>query len=151
MRTVPNLLVFVLAACGSAAHGPPPANEVAAAPADPPLEGQLGARRFTIALAGATPVRSEPTIWSWKLGGGEVAVQDLGPVDEDSHFLVERSPRTIVRNDGGFLIVTEVVQIVGGRVIGCTHEERVPDPDAPEARAVVDRGVAVCSSLHVEP
>jgi hypothetical protein len=143
------VLAAALAGCAGTGRTPPPSNE--AAPAEPPLEGQLGKHRFTIALAGATLVRSEPAIWSWRLGTGEVAVQDVGPADRDSHFLVERSPRTIVRSDGGFQIVTEVVLVVAGRVFSCTHEERVPDPDAPEARAVVDRGLAVCSSLRVEP
>jgi len=144
------LLAAALAACGGAPRAAPASNQ-----ADPPaverVTGQLGAHRFTLELGDATLERSESAIWSWKLGAGEVAVEDLGRADADSHFLVERSPRTVVRADGGWTLVTEVVVVVGGRVFRCMHEQKVADPDAPEAHRAVDRGVAVCNSLRVEP
>jgi hypothetical protein len=36
-------------------------------------------------------------------------------------------------------------------VFRCAHEERVDDPDSRAGKAVVERGVAVCTSLRVEP
>ncbi|HWU89718.1 MAG TPA: hypothetical protein VN253_20790 [Kofleriaceae bacterium] len=121
------------------------------APAESRFSGTVAGHRFTIAIESGRVVHRGPDTWSWKLGAGEVSIEELGPADADTHFLVERSPRTIVRGDDGFSIVTEVVLVAGGRAFRCAHEERVDDPDSPAARAAVERGVVACSSLRIEP
>lgn len=113
--------------------------------------GTVAGHRFTIAIGGGRVLRGGPEAWAWKLGAGEVSIEEIGAADTDTHFLVERSPRTIVRGDSGFSIFTEVVVVAGGRAFRCAHEERVDDPDSPAARATVDRGIAACSSLRIEP
>jgi hypothetical protein len=118
---------------------------------DSRFAGTVAGHRFTIAIEGGRVVRGGPEAWRWKLGAGEVSIEEIGPVDAGTHFLVERSPRTIVRGDGGFSIFTEVVLVAGGLAFRCAHEERVDDPDAPAAKTTVERGVAACTSLRVEP
>lgn len=113
--------------------------------------GTIAGHRFTIAIEGGRVTRSGPDEWRWAMGAGEVAVQELGPADADTHFLVERSPRTIVRGDRELSVVTEVVLVAGGRVFRCAHQERVDDPEAPAGKAAVERGIATCASLRVEP
>jgi hypothetical protein len=122
------------------------------APAESRFSGTVAGHRFTITIDGGRVTRSAPDAWTWQLGAGEVAIQEVGAADADTHFLVERSPRTIVRGgDRELSVFTEVVQVAGGRVFRCTHEERVDDPDSPAGKAAVERGVAACASLRVEP
>lgn len=113
--------------------------------------GTVAGHRFTITVDGGRVTRSDPDAWSWAVAGGEISIQELGAVDADTHFLVERSPRTIVRGDQELSIFTEVVLVAGGRVFRCAHEEPVDDPDSTAGKAAVERGVAACTSLRVEP
>jgi len=114
--------------------------------------GTVGGHRFTIALGGGRVTRSAADAWSWEVGGGEVSVQELGEADTATHFLVERSPRTVVRGgERDLSVVTEVVLVAGGRVFRCAHAEHVDDPDSPAGKAAVERGIAACTSLRVEP
>jgi len=115
------------------------------------FSGTIAGHRFTIAVDGGRVTRSGPAEWRWAIGAGEISIQEIGAADAGTHFLVERSPRTIVRGDGELSIFTEVVLVAGGRVFRCTHEEHVDDPDAPAAKAAVKRGIATCASLRVEP
>src|SRR6185436_6386118 len=122
------------------------------APAESRFSGTIAGHRFTIMVDGGRVTSSGPDAWSWVTGSGEVSIQEIGAADADTHFLVERSPRTIVRSgEQGPSIFTEVVLMASGRVFRCAHEERVDDPDAPAGRAAVDRGVVACASLRVEP
>jgi hypothetical protein len=125
----------------------------APAPAPPGsrFSGTIAGHRFTISIEDGRVLRSAADDWAWGTGAGEVSIQEIGPADAETHFLVERSPRTIVRGDGEVSIFTEVVLVAGGRVFRCAHEERVEDPDAPAGKAAVARGVAACTSLRVEP
>jgi len=121
-------------------------------PAESRFSGSIAGHRFTIALDGGRVTHSTPDAWSWELGGSEVSVQELGAADTATHFLVERSPRTVVRGgERDLSVVTEVVLVAGGHVFRCAHEERVDDPDSPAGKAAVERGVAACTSLRVEP
>ncbi|MGN6106994.1 MAG: hypothetical protein ACTHU0_17950 [Kofleriaceae bacterium] len=153
---LPPVFASLVAGCASSSREAPVPGQRAqesrlpGAPAGQ-FTGTLGGHRFAITVEGGEVTEAGPTLWTWKLGVGAVSLQELGPAGPESHFLVERSPRTVVRSDGGFLIVTEVVKVVGDRVFSCAHEQRVADPDAPDARPVVDRGIAVCTSLRVEP
>jgi hypothetical protein len=151
------LVALAAAACAKSPKDSPagsPRELEAPGPAsgDSRFAGAIGGHRFTITVDGGRLTRSGPDAWSWAMGAGEVSVQEIGAADADTHFLVERSPRTIVRaGEQGPSVVTEVVLVAGGRVFRCTHEERVEDPDAPAGKAAVERGVAACASLRVEP
>ncbi len=115
------------------------------------FSGTVAGHRFTITIDGGRVLRAGPDAWSWAIGAGEVSIQELGAADGGTQFLVERSPRTIVRGDAELSIVTEVVLVAGGRAFRCAHEERVDDPDSPAGKAALERGVAACTSLRVEP
>jgi hypothetical protein len=121
------------------------------APAESRFTGTVAGHRFTITVGGGRVVGAEPDAWRCAVGAGEVSVQEIGAADADTHFLVERSPRTIVRGARELSIFTEVVLVAGGRVFRCAHEERVDDPDSPAGKAAVERGVVACASLRVEP
>jgi hypothetical protein len=156
-RLIGGLAVALAAACAktpkdSPSSGSRPELE-APGPAEPEsrFAGTVGGHRFTITVDGGSVIRSGPEAWSWKIGAGEVSVRELGVADADTHYQVERSPRTIVRGDQEISIFTEVVLVAGGRVFRCEHEEPVEDPDSPGGKAAVDRGVAACTSLRVEP
>jgi hypothetical protein len=115
------------------------------------FSGTIAGHRFTITVDGGRVTRAEPDGWRCALGAGEVSVQEIGAADADTRFLVERSPRTIVRGDRELSVFTEVVLVAGGRVFRCAHEEPVEDPDSPAGKAAVERGVVACASLRVEP
>ena len=120
-------------------------------PAESRFAGTVAGHRFSIAVEGGRVLRGGPDAWAWQVGAGEVSIEEIGAAGADTRFLVERSPRTIVRGDGGFSIFTEVVLVAGGRAFRCAHEERVDDPDSPAARTTVERGVTACTSLRIEP
>lgn len=151
------VILAALAAAGCAKSpkdSPGPVRELEAPgpePAESRFAGTVAGHRFTIAVDGGKVLRGGPEVWTWKLGAGEVSVEEIGAADADTRFLVERSPRTIVRGDDGFSIFTEVVLVAGGRAFRCAHEERVGDPDSPAARETVERGIAACASLRIEP
>lgn len=116
------------------------------------FSGTIAGHRFTIVVDGGRVTRSAPDAWSWEVGGGEVSVQELGAADTETHFLVQRSPRTVARGgERDLSVVTEVVVVAGGRVFRCAHEEQVDDPDSQAGKAAVGRGMAACTSLRVEP
>lgn len=152
---------LVLAAIAVAGCARTPKDSPAAAQREPEAPGSaapesrfagtLAGHRFTITVEGGQATGSSPEQWSWSVGAGHVAIQEIGEADADTRFLVARSPRTIVRGEDGFTMVTEVVLVAGGRAFRCTHEERVADPDSPDAKDAVERGIAACSSLRVEP
>jgi len=85
---------------------------------------------------------------TWRVPAGEATVSDDGPQTGETKFLIARSPRTIVRSDGGFHVVTEVVRECDGRVFGCVYTETVADPESPAGHAARDRGVAARSEPH---
>lgn len=152
----PVLLAALAAAgCAKSPKDSPGSRHELEAPGPVPAEsrfaGTVAGHRFTIAVDGGEVLRRGPEVWTWKLGAGEVSIEEIGAADADTRFLVERSPRTIVRGDAGFSIFTEVVLVAGGRAFRCAHEERVDDPDSPAARATVERGIAACASLRIEP
>lgn len=121
------------------------------APAESRFSGSIAGHRFTITVDGGRVTHTAPDGWRCAVGAGEVSVQEIGAADADTHFLVERSPRTIVRGDRELSVFTEVVLVAGGRVFRCAHEEPVEDPDSPAGKAAVERGIVACASLRVEP
>ncbi len=121
------------------------------ASAESRFSGTVAGHRFTITVDGGRVTYEAPDGWRCALGAGEVSVQEIGAADSDTHFLVERSPRTIVRGNRELSVFTEVVLVAGGRVFRCAHEEPVEDPDSPAGKAAARRGVVACASLRVEP
>ncbi|MEJ7597032.1 MAG: hypothetical protein WKG01_03900 [Kofleriaceae bacterium] len=117
------------------------------------FEGVIAGHRFSIAVDGGEVIGMQANAWTWQVGDGTLDVTASGPVDASTQFLVERSPRTIVRSpiETGLTIVTEVVVTAGGRMFTCVHQQRVTDDRTPEATAIRERGVAACSTLHVDP
>lgn len=115
------------------------------------FDGRIGGRRFVISIANAELVTHTQTLWRWRVPSGEVTVTDAGAPTEATKFQVARSPRTIVRSDRDFRVITEVVISAGGRVFDCVYQELVAEPESPEGRAATERGIAACSSFHVEP
>lgn len=159
MRTIPAHVVLAALAAAGCAKSPkdsPAGSRIepeAPGPAarESRFTGAVAGHRFTITIDGGRVTSAGPDTWTWAVGAGEVSVQELGAADADTRFLVERSPRTIVRGGRELSISTEVVLVAGGRVFRCAHEERIDDPDSPAARAAAERGVAACTSLRVEP
>lgn len=150
------LAAIAVAGCARTPKDSPAAAQrepVASVPSAPGsvFAGTLAGHRFTITVEGGQATAAAPDQQSWAVGPGRVAVQEIGEADAETHFLVERSPRTVVRGESGFTMVTEVVLVAGGRAFRCTHEERVADPDSQAAQAAVERGIAACSSLRVDP
>jgi hypothetical protein len=144
-------------ACGKATHdspSPPPSNRIAAEVTQDPgdrFEGTLGTHAFSIVVGGGKVTSADRTSWTWQVGSGRLVVQEAGPVDDQTHFLVARSPRTIMRNSDGLWVVTEVVTTAGGRVFTCLHQQTVAQDGTAEAREAAARGVAACGSLRVAP
>jgi len=137
------LSIVVLVACRSS-HQP-------AAPSDE-RDGIVGDHHVSIVIPNAQLAAQAKDRITWRVAdGGEATVSDDGPRTAETRFLVARSPRTIVRSDGGFRVVTEVVRECDGRVFGCIYTETVTDPESPAGQAARDRGVAACSSLRVDP
>src|SRR5512138_2104578 len=100
-RSVVSIALF--AACS---HNEPPANHAAdVGPAR--SEGTIGHHHFAIAIAGAELVKQTPSLWRWRVPGGEITVSDSGAPTEATKFQVARSPRTIVRSDRGYHVITE--------------------------------------------
>jgi hypothetical protein len=153
-----HVILAALAAAGCASsskdspgRAQPEPEAPGSAAAESRFSGTIAGHRFTITVDGGRVTRAEPDGWRCALGAGEVSVQEIGAADADTHFLVERSPRTIVRGDRELSVFTEVVLVAGGRVFRCAHEEPVEDPDSPAGKAAVERGVGACASLRVEP
>jgi len=154
-------LVFALVSvsCGKAtdpsASGP--SNRGTAAPiayAEPDsdrFEGRLSGHHFSITIARAKLTSSDRTAYTWSVDGGRLVVSDSGPIAEETRYLVERSPRTIVRGSDGLWVVTEVVTTSGGRVFTCLHQQPIAKDGTMEAKQAAARGVAACSSLRVDP
>ena len=78
-------------------------------------------------------------------------VSDSGPVAEETRYLVERSPRTIVRGSDGVWVLTEVVTTAGGRAFTCLHQQPIEKSGSAEEKQAAARGVAACGSFKVDP
>jgi hypothetical protein len=151
------VLVMIATACGSRSEPPVPSNRAeptAIGEREDHFEGVIAGHHFSIEVNGGEVVGMDPDAWKWRVGGGTLDVSVSGPVDDTTQFLVGRSPRTIVRSpiiDVGMLIVTEVVVTAGGRMFTCVHRQQVTDVRTPEASAIRERGVAACTTFHVDP
>ncbi len=150
------IALVLTTACSKTTREPPPApsNRVATVVTQAPddrFEGTLGTHAFSITVDRAKLVSADRTSWIWQVGSGRLVVQDAGPIDGQTHFLVARSPRTIMRDSDGLWVVTEVVTTAGGRAFTCLHQQTVAKDGTAEAQAVAARGIAACSSLRVAP
>ena len=136
------LSIVVLVACRSSHQPATPSDE---------RDAVVGDHHVAIVIPNAQLAAQAKDRITWRVPAGEATVSDDGPRTTDTKFLVARSPRTIVRSDGGFHVVTEVVRECDGRVFGCVYTETVADPESPAGHAARDRGVAACGSLRVDP
>lgn len=121
---------------------------------DDRFEGVIAGHHFSIEVDGGEVVDMDPDAWKWRVGGGTLDVSASGQVDDSTQFLVGRSPRTLVRSpivNAGLILVTEVVVAAGGQMFTCVHQQQVQDDRTPEASAVRERGVAACTTFHVDP
>jgi len=146
------LLVGVLVACRSSRTDPPAAHDSQAAQRGQ-HDGTVGGHHVSITIAGGELAAQRPERMTWRLTGeasGEASVSDNGPRTAETAILVARSPRTIVRADGGIKVITEVVRECDGRMFACVYSETVDDPGSPRGQAARARGVAACTSLRVD-
>lgn len=111
----------------------------------------MSGHHFTITIARGKLTSSDRTAYTWSVDRGRLVVSDSGPIAEETRYLVERSPRTIVRGSDGLWVVTEVVTTSGGRVFTCLHQEPISMVGTMEAKQAAARGAAACSSLRVDP
>lgn len=111
----------------------------------------LSGHHFTITIARGQLTSAERTSYTWSVDGGRLVVSDAGPIAGETRYLVERSPRTIVRASDGLWVVTEVVTTAGGRVFTCLHQQPIEKSGTGEEKVAAARGVAACTSLRVEP
>jgi hypothetical protein len=155
-------IALMLVACGKATQDPSasgPSNRgsvdapIAKREASDHFEGVISNHRFTITIAGehVKLASSDRSAYAWTVGTGRLAVSDSGPIAQETKFLVERSPRTIVRGSDGLWVVTEVVTTAGGRMFTCLHQQPIARDGTLEAKQAAARGVAACSSLRVDP
>ncbi len=114
-------------------------------------EGTLSGHRFTISIPRGKLTSHDRTAYTWGVDSGRLVVSDSGLIAEETRYLVERSPRTIVRGSDGLWVVTEVVTTSGGRVFTCLHQEPITKDGTVEAKQAAARGVAACGSLRVDP
>jgi hypothetical protein len=153
------VIALVSVSCGKATDpsSSAPSNRGTGAPIVTPqadtdhFEGTLSGHRFTITIARGKLTASDRTAYTWSVDRGRLVVSDSGPIAEETRYLVERSPRTIVRGSDGLWVVTEVVTTSGGRVFTCLHQEPIAMAGSAEAKQAAARGVAACSSLRVDP
>jgi hypothetical protein len=153
------VIALFLVACGKATQETPasgPSNrggvdaEVIKPTDSDRFEGTLSGHHFSITIARGKPVSADRTQYAWTVDSGRLVVSDSGPIAEQTKFLVERSPRTIVRGSDGLWVVTEVVTTAGGRMFTCLHQEPITRDGTLEAKQAAARGVAACTSLEVE-
>jgi len=147
-------LIGVLVACRSSRTDPPAAHDSQAGAPRGQVDGTVGGHHVSLAIGGGELVAQRPDRLTWRLTGeltGEASVSDDGPRTAETPILVARSPRTIVRADGGIKVITEVVREHEGRVFACVYSEIVDDPESPRGQAARARGVAACTSLRVDP
>jgi hypothetical protein len=154
-----RVFALVLVSCGKPTQDPSasgPANRgtnapiIQTTPDSDRFEGTLSGHHFTISIARGKLAGSDRTQYTWTLDHGRVVVSDSGPIAEETRYLVERSPRTIVRGSDGLWVVTEVVTTAGGRVFTCLHQEPITKDGTVEAKQAAARGVAACTSLKVD-
>ena len=152
------VIALVLVSCGKATQDPPaPSNRSADAPITRDVhdsdrfEGTLSGHHFSISIARGQLTSADRTSYTWSVDGGRLVVSDSGPIAEETRYLVERSPRTIVRGSDGLWVVTEVVTTAGGRVFTCLHQQPFQHDNTVEEKQAAARGVASCGSLRVEP
>jgi hypothetical protein len=115
------------------------------------FEGVISGHHFSITIEHGKLAASDKSSYAWTAGSGRVVVSDSGPIAEETKFLVERSPRTIVRGSDGLWVVTEVVTTAGGRAFTCLHQQPIARDGTLEAKQATARGVAACTSLRVDP
>ena len=161
MRFLSRELVFALlvVACGKTTQDPPAPGPSNHGGVDAPIksktddhfEGTLSHHHFSITIAHGRPASADRTAYAWTVESGRVIVSDSGPIAEETKFLVDRSPRTIVRGSDGLWVVTEVVTTAGGRAFTCLYQETITRDDTPFASQATARGVAACTSLRVDP
>jgi hypothetical protein len=159
MQSGAVLAMIAVAACSRSSDVAPPSNhgssvDVAVPPAQPQegvFEGTISGHHFSITIPEGKLANAERGAYTWHVGSGRLAVQDSGPIADETKFLVARSPRTIVRDNDGLWIVTEVVKTAGGRVFTCLHQQTIARDGSVEAKQAAARGVAACSSLVVDP
>jgi hypothetical protein len=144
-------------ACGRSSSEVPPSNRgsMDVAPVqkqDRPdsFEGTISGHHFSITVEGGKLANADRSTYTWNVGNGRVVVSDSGPIAEETQNLVARSPRTIVRDSDGLWVVTEVVTTAGGRAFTCLHQQTIVKDGTPEAKQAAARGVAACTSLHVD-
>lgn len=148
--------IAVVSACKSTQDSPPLSNRGGR---DAPavrgeidrFEGTISGHHFSIAIAGGKLVSSDRSAYAWDAVGGRITLQDSGPIADETRHLVARSPRTIIREQDGMWVVTEVVTTVRGRVFTCLHQQPVPRDTALETQQAKLRGIAACTSLHLDP
>ncbi|HEU0034490.1 MAG TPA: hypothetical protein VFQ53_27895 [Kofleriaceae bacterium] len=148
------LVALLVAACGKTAREQPAnaTDEVTTAPpVDDKFSGTLSGHAFEIAIADGKLETARRDTWTWRAGSGKVTLSDSGPVTPETHFLVERSPRTIVRDSDGLWVVTEVVRTAGGRVFTCLYRQAIESESTLELNLAKQRGVAACGSLVLDP
>lgn len=147
------VLVATVAACKNTPE--PPASNRASDDVAPPaakrdvFEGTISGHPFTIAIPDGKLASSNASAYAWHAGAGTVELADSGPIDEQTRHLVARSPRTIMRDNDGLWVVTEVVTTAGGRTFTCLHRQPVERADSLEAQQATARGVAACTSLAI--
>src|SRR6266498_2544471 len=108
------LPIVVLVACRSSHQSEP------ASPSDQ-RDGIVGEHHVSIVIPNAQLASQTKDRITWRVPSGEATVSDEGPRTADTRFQVARSPRTIVRADHGFHVVTDVVREHDGRVFGCVY------------------------------
>ena len=155
-----RLALALLVAVGCSRSSPPDAVtsnrgsvDVTAAPVPPDdkLEGNISGHHISITIAEGRLAHADRGEYTWHVGKGRLVVSDSGPIADETRYLVERSPRTIVRDNDGLWIVTEVVTTAGGRVFTCLHQQTVARDGTVESKEAAARGVAACMSLKVDP
>ena len=127
-----------------------PVFEVSATHGNDRFEGTLAGYHFSIEIPHGKLASADTTAYAWTEGEGRVTLS-AGPIEDETKYLVDRSPRTIVRGSDGLWVVTEVVKTAGKRAFSCLHQEPIHRDGTSEARRAAARGVATCTSLQIEP
>jgi hypothetical protein len=149
--------ITVVAACSKSAQESPPLSNRGGTDApqivanQDRFEGTISGHRFTITIAGGKIAARDRNAYTWDVQGARVTLQDSGPIADETRHLVARSPRTIVRDQDGLWVVTEVVTTAAGRVFTCLYHQPVTRDGAFESSQAKSRGIAACTSLKVEP
>lgn len=120
---------------------------------DDRFEGVISGIHFAIRIGNAKLIEAQPHSYAWLAGvarDSRVTLQDSGPIADETRYLVARSPRTIVRDDDGIWVVTEVVTTARGRVFTCLHEQPINRQAVQQTEILKARGVATCRTLELD-